>query len=685
MTIYSKTYGRAFAFLCAAAVLTILYSCASIGNPSGGPRDEDPPRLVKAHPMPESTGFSGNEIYLEFDELVNVKDAFTNVTVSPPGASTPKVIASGRRVIVTWSDPLSPDTTYTVDFGTAIEDVNENNPLGNFSITFSTGADIDSLRISGIALDAATLEPQQGMLVGVYRADAPDSAFKTLRFDRVTKTDDRGRFTLRGLKPIPYNIYALGDLNNDCRRDNPAELMAFYPFPVTPYTEQGVASDTIFNLLTGAVDTVVSRNRTVFLPNNILLSVFDEGYKPQYLVKYERPDSAKLQFIFNSRSASLPTLEILGHGNAANSSVLEHAAYNDTLTYWLTNSEIASSDTLRLALTYMRTGSTPNLVEGTDTLTFTKPKVKFQSKKKKTKKELEADSIAREKAKWLTLNMSPSGTVNVYTPIYIEAPEPLTSIRTSMMRLELKQDSLYTPLPFPDFVQDTTGKVRRYSIKYPWEYGNTYRLTIDSTAMTGISGRYNATLSNEFSIKKREDYASLTLRIIPDTIQGFVEVLNNNDAPVARERVINGIVRFPYLSPADYYARFITRPMPERLSQVADSIAPTMITEKDILEFHTGNYEAGLQPDEVYYYPKVLSLKRHDRSEQWDLNVVAVDMQKPEAIKKNKPQTRRPAVSKKKKGTNQQNADDEDEYFDVNSNPFDPNSKRRRSRLGATY
>ena len=118
---------------------------------------------------------------------------------------------------------------------------------------------MDSLRISGIVLEAATLEPQKGVLVGVHSAEAPDSALRTLRFERVTKTDDRGRFTLRGLKAKPYNVYALADLNNDYRWDNPAEFLAFYPVPVTPYSEKGLASDTIFNLLTGEVDTVMSR------------------------------------------------------------------------------------------------------------------------------------------------------------------------------------------------------------------------------------------------------------------------------------------------------------------------------------------------------------------------------------------------------------------------------------------
>ncbi|MCM1319916.1 MAG: Ig-like domain-containing protein [Muribaculaceae bacterium] len=722
MHIYSKGYERALLVVGTIALLFILYSCASIGNPSGGPRDEDPPRLMRANPMPESTGFTGRTLYLEFDELVNVKDAFTNVTVSPPQASAPRVSSSGNRVMVEWSDPLLPDTTYTVDFGTAIEDNNEGNPLGNFSISFSTGPTIDSLRISGIVLDAATLEPQQGMLVGVHSAAAPDSALKTLRFERATKTDDRGRFTLRGLKAQPYNLFALGDLNNDYRRDNPAELLAFYPVPITPYSESGIASDTIYNMLTGAVDSVVSRERTVFKPNNILLSVFDEGYKPQYLVKYERPDSARLQFIFNARSAELPILELIGNGYSEKWSITEYSQYKDTVTYWITEPAIASTDTMHLALSYKRTNQQAQLYAGTDTLMLTKPKVKAPAKRKMNKQQLAADSIAREQAKWLKLSVMPTGKIDVFTSMYIESPEPLTRFDVGMMRLEEKVDSTYKPLPMPELIPDKYGKVRSYSFKYPWEYGKTYRLTIDSTAMTGVSGRFNATLAQEFNVKKPEEYASLTLRLIPDTVQGFVEVLTSGDQPVQRARVQNGIVRFPYLAPTDYYARFVARPLPEvhvsdvtfssssellgeldmhpkdvetgAVSAASDNPSEIVLSEDsvqaedvvDILEFHTGNYEQRIQPDDVYYYPKVLSLKRHDRSEQWDLNAVAVDQQKPSAIKKNKPKIKSVPSKRNKKGTtNSTQTEEDDEYFDVNNNPFDPNSKRRRSQTGVSY
>lgn len=688
MKIECKSYRRAVNAVWLVACISLLYSCASIGNPSGGPRDEDAPRVVGSYPAAGSTNFKGKSVHLIFDELVNVKDAFTNVVVSPPSKSIPKVTSSGRRVFVDWSDPLEPNTTYTIDFGPSIEDVNEGNKLENYSFSFSTGEVIDTLRISGIVLDAATLEPQQGMLVGVHQASAPDSALRSLRFERATKTDDRGRFVLRGLKHEPYLLFALGDLNNDYRRDNPAELMGFYPKPITPYAEREMTADTLYNMLTGAVDSVVSRERTRFLPDNVLLSVFDEGYKPQYLVKYERPDSARLQFIFNAHSEKLPEIDITGvKGLNFPWAITEHSAHRDTVTYWLTDPALRATDTLRVALGYMRTegGSTPTMSHTTDTLLLTKPKIKAPPQPKKmTAKQLEADSIAKEKAKYFKIEITPSGAIDVYSPLSVVTAEPVLSINESMMRLELKEDSIYTPLPLPRLMRDSSGSVRRYTLTHPWEYGKTYRLSVDSTAMTGVSGRPNSTLKHEFTIKKREDYASLTLRLSPDTIEGFVEVLNSNDSPVARARVQHGVVRFPFLAPTDYYARFVARPLPID-SVTVDSVTP-VVSAAEVLEFHTGNYSERIQPDDVYYYPKILSLKRHDRSEQWDLNAVAVDMQKPDAIKKNKPVNKGKAAGAKKGNSNTEGEPaEEDDYFDVNRNPFDPKSNRNRKSgtLGA--
>ncbi|MDE6682795.1 MAG: Ig-like domain-containing protein, partial [Muribaculaceae bacterium] len=212
MKIFKQLSRSLLLSLSSAVSFVTLVSCANIGNPSGGPRDEDPPVFISADPAPGSVNVNKTRMTLTFNELVNVKDAFSKVVVSPVGKSVPKVMSLGKKVTVTF-DSIQPNTTYTIDFADAIEDNNESNQLQGFSYTFSTGEEIDTLRISGMVLDARNMEPQQAMIVGVTANNA-DSAFTKLPLLRVAKTDDQGRFTIRGLKEGSYRVYALGDKDN---------------------------------------------------------------------------------------------------------------------------------------------------------------------------------------------------------------------------------------------------------------------------------------------------------------------------------------------------------------------------------------------------------------------------------------------------------------------------------------
>lgn len=649
--------------LWALAAVGALASCASIGNPSGGPRDEDPPVFVRANPAPGSVNVKRDRIEIEFNELVNVKDAFTKVVVSPTSKSVPRVSSQGRKVTVQFADTLLDNTTYTIDFANAIEDNNESNKLQGFTYSFSTGPELDSLQISGMVLSADALEPQQGMLVGVY-SNLSDTAFSTLPMERVAKTDDRGRFSVRGLAPGKYRLFAVADVDNDYHRANPEEAMAFHDFTLSPTSERIIATDTVLNLLTGAVDTVLTRERTRFLPNDILLRSFTSDYKTQFLQKYERVDSTRVSLIFNAPADTLPEVDLVGIDGYKDWYALERSAKNDTLTYWLLPPRIVSEDSLRLAVTYQRPDSARNLVWGTDTLRFffQRPKVK-KDKKKKKEEETEITDTAALKPAPLGMKVLTSTTHEVYQPLVMEFDTPLARLDTGAFHLEVMIDSMWTDVPrawIPERVD--SGNPRKLKIDYPWELSTDYRLRVDTLAATGIYGLMTDPLEHKFKTKAEEDYCTLTFAItnFTDTVAAFVELLNTSDSPVRREPVVDGKVMFRYLPAGKYYAR------------IYEDYNGNGV-------FDTGNYEEGIQPDPAYYYPKLVNLKKNwDKQEEWNVFATAVDLMKPETLKKNKPEADKRSRSKKDSNTGYE--EEEEEIFDPTRNPFDPNDKGRRRR-----
>lgn len=679
-------------FAAVAALLTLLYSCASIGNPSGGPRDEDPPRFVRANPAPGATNVKTTKVAVEFDELVNVKDAFSKVVVSPYMKTMPKVSSSGRRVIVDFGDSLMANTTYSIDFADAIEDNNEGNKLKNFTYSFSSGETIDTLIMSGIVLSARELEPQKGVLVGVYE-DLSDTVFMHRPPTRIARTDDRGRFSIRGLRQVPYRIYALDDKDADYRYANPEEDIAFERTMFLPSSMREETFDTIWNIKTGAVDTVVSRQRTVFTPNTVLLRTFNVNLKPQYVVNYERRDSTVLHYIFNSPQTSLPQLAlgIADDATAEEDAVilpgdsvrrrllregrdytLQRSATNDTLTYWLRNPELILSDTLDIATGYNRLDSAYNPVGYVDLLQFVhnrpKPLSEKELEKQRKKAEREGkkqrniqlpgsnvqDSIAR-----ITLSMKSlsSGSLDVNQPFVMEFATPLERIDTSAFRLSVKRDTVFVPLTgWKLSPADTLGNPR-YKIEYPWEYEGEYKVEADTIAAIGIYGKPTRPFSQEFKIKGEDEYCELTFNIVglEPGEHAFVELLNSSDAVVRSAVVENNEAYFPFLAPGKYYARLI-----EDFNGNG--------------RYDTGNFVKQQMPEVSYYYPKVVNLKKNwDKSETWNLWETAVDLQKPDAVKKNKPETTRLGKEKKL-----ENDDDGEDDFDSTRNPFDPNDKGRK-------
>lgn len=650
--------------LMAIALVAIASACASIGRPDGGPRDEVPPKFVNANPRPGQLNVNGNRINIVFDENIQLDDAFNKVVVSPAQTQPPAISSNGRRITVELRDTLQPDMTYSIDFGDAIKDLNEGNILDGFAIDFSTGDTIDTLRISGIVLEARTLEPAQGMLVGVH-SNLDDSAITTLPFDRIARTNQLGQFTIRNLKEGKYRVFALKDMNRDFKWDR-SEDIAFYDFTVSPSIESIEVCDTF--LRDDGTDSLVAHPGLKYLPNDVLLTWFNEGYSPQYLKDYGRQDRRYVTINFAAPSDTLPVITIADGSHAGRNidewAVAEVNKTRDSLVYWIRDTAIVNTDSLRLAVKYLKTDTAEQLSWQSDTLRFffREPKT---SKKKKDKETEEADTVITDAfgvpqpKDFLNLTVN-GGSVDVYSPLYFKVDQPIDTFVESAIKLEMQVDTLWKAVATGPLVVDSLHPLMNRRLDVEWTPGAKYRISVDSAAVTGIYGVWNKPLNQDFSVKELSEYANLAFNVTgleADSTgampAAFVELVGSDDKPTRTAPVINGRAEIKYLQPSTYYARLY-------------------IDANGNGKWDTGNMKEKLQPEEVYYYSKKLQLKKNwDVEQTWDIYELAVDAQKPLAIKKNKP--------KAKKGEKQDNRDDDEEEYDEFGNPIDGNNQFDRN------
>lgn len=641
-------------FVVAAALL--LAACASIGRPEGGPRDMTPPVMVSSTPAPGSVNVSNGRIDIVFDENITLDDPMNKIVVSPPQKKQAQISSNGRRVRITLRDTLRDSTTYTVDLADAVRDLNEGNILDGLAIDFSTGPSIDTLMISGIVFEGRTLEPAQGMIVGVYSTPVADTALTTLPMERITKTNALGRFTIRNLKPGSYRVFAINDLNHDFHWDR-SEDIAFLDRDISPSTMAIEVTDTFTDA--AGNDSLVTRPATRFLPDDILLTWFNENYKPLYLVKHERPDARRLTLEMSTRSDSLPQLTLLNTVRVGarldREAVLQSSPGLDSLTYWLRDTTLIGSDTLKIAARYLHTDTLDNITFTTDTLTFA-----LRQPKKKKKRDEETDSVP--KLEFVNIGISSRQPQDLNMPLLFETSAPTASIDSAGFRIEELVDSVWMPVAAkipspPDSLQPM-----RLLTEMTWKPKTKYRVTIDSLAVTDIYGNHNRPFVQEVSTHAIEDYAALFFNIGdlgPDS--AIVELLTS-DKPVRLEPVRNGVATFEYVTPGAYYARlFIDRN-------------------------HNGRWDTGIvadtvQPEDVFYYSKKLNLKKNwDVEQQWNIYETPVDLQKPEDIKKNKPPRPKWETEEEREKRKKGNNDDEEEEFDPFMNdPFAPQSPDRLS------
>lgn len=609
-------------------LMIVVYSCASMGNPDGGPYDEEPPKFVRSTPKPFAINSKEKKVTIEFDEFIKLEKAAEKVVVSPPQLEQPEIKASGRKVVVGLVDSLRPNTTYTIDFADAIVDNNEGNPLGNYAFTFSTGTTIDTMEVSGTVLSASDLEPVKNIQVGLH-SDLSDSAFMKKPFDRVSRTDSRGHFSIRGIAPGKYRIYALMDGNQNYLFDSKTEMIAFSDSIIIPAMEDAMRQDTIWkDSLT--IDTIKSVGYIRFLPDDIILRAFKEENDRQYLTRSERDKENHFVLTFSARADTLPTLKGLNF-DERDAFIIEKTDRNDSICYWIKDSLIYQMDTLEIQMDYLATDTLDRLVPQTDTLFLAnkltraereklEAKAAEEKEKERKKKEKKGEKIEPEPTKFLTLNVDAPSAFDLDRNVYLSFDEPVASIDTAAIHMEIKKDSLWEEIPFL-FVSDSVLP-RKYEILAEWEPEKEYQLSIDSMAFKGVYGLHTNKVKQTMKVKKLDEYGAILLNITGADSTAVVELLDGSGKVLRQQRITpQNTADFYYLNPG---TKFYIRLFNDRNGNGV---------------WDTGKYSEHLQPEEVYYFPKVWEMKANfEFEENWNINAVPVEKQKLDEIKKQKPE-----------------------------------------------
>ena len=609
-------------------LMIVVYSCASMGNPDGGPYDEEPPKFVRSTPKPFAINSKEKKVTIEFDEFIKLEKAAEKVVVSPPQLEQPEIKASGRKVVVGLVDSLRPNTTYTIDFADAIVDNNEGNPLGNYAFTFSTGTTIDTMEVSGTVLSASDLEPVKNIQVGLH-SDLSDSAFMKKPFDRVSRTDSRGHFSIRGIAPGKYRIYALMDGNQNYLFDSKTEMIAFSDSIIIPAMEDAMRQDTIWkDSLT--IDTIKSVGYTRFLPDDIILRAFKEENDRQYLTRSERDKENHFVLTFSARADMLPTLKGLNF-DERDAFIIEKTDRNDSICYWIKDSLIYQMDTLEIQMDYLATDTLDRLVPQTDTLFLAnkltraereklEAKAAEEKEKERKKKEKKGEKIEPEPTQFLTLNVDAPSAFDLDRNVYLSFDEPVASIDTAAIHMEIKKDSLWEEIPFL-FVSDSVLP-RKYEILAEWEPEKEYQLSIDSMAFKGVYGLHTNKVKQTMKVKKLDEYGTILLNITGADSTAVVELLDGSGKVLRQQRITpQNTADFYYLNPG---TKFYIRLFNDRNGNGV---------------WDTGKYSEHLQPEEVYYFPKVWEMKANfEFEENWNINAVPVEKQKLDEIKKQKPE-----------------------------------------------
>ncbi len=465
----NKKWAKIHQILLYSLLILVAFGCAVPQKPQGGPKDVLPPKLLMATPANQTRNFNAKSIKLDFDEYFKLNNAYQEITISPTQENQPEYKIKQKSLVITLKDTLKKNTTYVINFGKAISDVNENNVLKNFTYVFSTGPYIDSLSITGNVTNDFTTDKQKDVTVLLFTQKEDSLLFGKKKPPIFTTTDTAGNFTLSNLHGGVYKLYALKETTTNRIYDNENELIGF------------------------SSKNIVLKHDT----SGIKLRLFKQVPVNFRFIDHRFDADGKIILTFNRRLEK-PSVNIITPAALNNEKLVEFTPTHDTAYIYMRNMDF---DSLKIAV------SDNNKPLDTTKLT-------------KGRKETFQHNLT------VVTNADMGNILKPGINLEIMANTPLTSVLNSL--ITLKQDSAiitnYT------IIKDTAN-TKHLSIRYAWRQNSIYLLNFADGALTGFFGEKNKSISKKFKLDKPDNYTLLTLKVnVPDTSKNYVvELLGEHE------------------------------------------------------------------------------------------------------------------------------------------------------------
>ena len=558
--------------------------CAKISSPTGGPRDKEPPVILKSVPLNGSKNFKGNKIVITFDEYVALDNINEKFMVSPPMENKPFILVRGKNILIEYDEELRDSTTYTFYFQDAVRDLNEGNPISNYQFVFSTGPVIDSLSVTGNIFKASDLNSPEATLAMLY-IEHEDSAFAKRLPSYIAMADKNGYFRIDNVSAREYRLYALKDADNSKNFNLADEEIAFLDTVIRVTPEK--------NWLPVVVDSLMPKPKdpkaadTIVLQGDYRLYLFQHQKKLHYLTSSSRNLAYKLNY-----TLSLPPDSLGFHfsipDTGPDSWFVERNRTNDSIQVWITDSALYKQQIITSVINYPFTDSAgiTALKEDTVMMRFMTPRA------------------PRGKVKPTPYKFTSNATTGALKPgeqIVFLSQTPFRNPDTSKIWLYEVEGNNRIRIPY-NLNRDSTNSCRM-TLTGKLAMNKNYIFIADSASFGNIYGEQSDSTGIRFAVKNEEAYGKLVLNISNYEGNRIIQLLLFEGEKVIREVKMekDGKVEFPLLDKGAYRVRVI-------------------YDLNNDGKWTTGDFSIGRQPEPVSYMPVEVDIKENwVRDYNWDL------------------------------------------------------------------